>query len=105
MSGYYTRTGDDGYTGLLREGRVPKYHPIPDTVGTLDEATAALGLARAMSIESTTQKLILAIQRDLYNIMAEISAAPDNAEKFRKIGPQSVTWLEEIGRASCRERG
>lgn len=95
MSGYYTRTGDDGYTGLLREGRVPKYHPIPDTVGTLDEATAALGLARAMSIEGRTQTLIMTIQRDLYNIMAEISAAPDNAEKFRKISSQSVTWLEE----------
>ena len=41
MKNFFTRTGDDGNTGLLGEGRVPKNHPIPETVGTIDEAGAA----------------------------------------------------------------
>ena len=65
MSDYYTRTGDDGTTGLLGEGRVRKHHPIPETVGTLDEATAALGLARSLTSVPETADLILQVQRDL----------------------------------------
>lgn len=95
MSKFYTRTGDDGYTGLLAEGRVPKYHPIPDTVGTLDEATASLGLARSTCQSEKSQALILTVQRDLYAMMAEISASPDHAERFRKIDQNRVAWLEE----------
>ena len=44
---FYTTKGDDGTTGLLGEGRVPKYHIRMEAVGALDEASAALGLARA----------------------------------------------------------
>ncbi|MCJ7706695.1 MAG: ATP:cob(I)alamin adenosyltransferase, partial [Anaerolineales bacterium] len=47
MAPFYTRSGDDGTTGILGEGRVPKYHPRPEACGTVDEASAALGLARA----------------------------------------------------------
>ena len=95
MTKFYSRTGDDGYTGLLGEGRVPKYHPLPETGGTIDEATAALGLARALSRAPQTGPLILVVQRDLYHIMAEIAATPENAEKFRTINPARVEWLEQ----------
>ena len=94
MTQFYTRTGDDGFTGLLGEGRVPKYHPIPETVGTVDEATAALGMARATCEAEQSAPLILAIQRDLYHMMAEISATPENAERFRVIDEERVSWLE-----------
>jgi len=43
----YTKTGDDGSTGLLFGGRVSKAEPLMEACGTLDEAVAALGLARA----------------------------------------------------------
>ena len=56
MAKFYTRTGDDGFTNLLGEGRVPKYHPRPETVGVIDEATAALGLGRANCISEQTQR-------------------------------------------------
>ena len=42
----YTRSGDDGFTGLLGEGRVAKYMPQPEAYGTVDEASAAIGIAR-----------------------------------------------------------
>ena len=95
MSHFYTGKGDDGFTGLLGEGRVPKYHPRPEIVGELDEATAALGLARALSQDRKTGSTLLIVQRDLYHMMAEIAATPENAPKFRKIDAGRVAWLED----------
>src|SRR5437868_1526529 len=48
MAKVTTGTGDAGYTGLLGSERVAKYDPRPDTFGTVDEATSALGLARTI---------------------------------------------------------
>ena len=94
MSEFYTRTGDDGYTGLLGEGRVPKDHPRPEAIGALDEANAALGVARSACQMPETRKLILEIQRHLYQIMAEVAATPKNAERFRQITTEQVSWIE-----------
>lgn len=95
MSSYFTRQGDDGYTGILGEGRVAKYDPRPEMVGTLDEASAALGLARALSTDPRTAELILALQRDLYHVMAEAAATPDQAQRFRVMDASRVAWLEQ----------
>lgn len=95
MPSYYTRAGDDGYTGLLGEGRVPKYDLLPETLGTLDEATAAVGLARAFCQAPESPDLLLKIQRELYGLMAEVAATPENIEKFHVIDLERVHWLEE----------
>lgn len=94
MSDYYTRTGDDGFTGLLGDERIPKYHLRMEAVGTVDEATAALGVARSICQEQQTRITLLSIQRDLYNLMAELSATPENAPRFRVIDREKVGWLE-----------
>ncbi len=94
MSPFYTRTGDDGTTGQLGEGRLPKYHPRLEAIGTLDEASAAFGLARACAQAPQTSELIITVQRDLYALMAEVSAAPENAVRFRTIDAARVQWLE-----------
>lgn len=94
MSPIYTRTGDDGNTGILGEGRLPKHHPRIETIGTLDEASAALGLARALTKSKRTKKLLMDIQRDLYALMAEVSASPENASRFRTLNLARVEWLE-----------
>ena len=94
MTKFYTKTGDDGCTSLLGEGRVAKYELRLEAVGTLDEATAALGLARAFSQATETAPLLVAVQRDLYHIMAETAATPENAERFRAIDEGRVAWLE-----------
>jgi cob(I)alamin adenosyltransferase len=91
---FYTRKGDDGYTGQLGEGRVPKYHPRPEAVGAVDEATSALGVARAACSAPQIAPLILEVQRDLYLLMAELAATPEEAGKFHRIDDQRVTWLE-----------
>jgi cob(I)alamin adenosyltransferase len=95
MPTFYTKTGDDGYTGLLGEGRVAKEDPRLEAVGTLDEATAALGLSRASCRDSRSAPLLLQVQRDLYGLMAEVAATPENASRFRSITAQKVAWLEQ----------
>jgi cob(I)alamin adenosyltransferase len=94
MPKFYTSSGDDGYTGVIGSGRVPKYHPRPDAVGTIDESTAALGFARAHSQIERNINLVIAIQRDLYHIMSEIASTQENAERFRIIDDKRVAWLE-----------
>jgi cob(I)alamin adenosyltransferase len=94
MSPFYTRNGDDGSTGLLGDGRLPKYHPRIEALGALDEASAALGLARALCQTPQIKSVLMEVQRDLYALMAEIAATPENAERFRILGLPRVQWLE-----------
>jgi cob(I)alamin adenosyltransferase len=76
-SQFYTRRGDDGTTGLLGPERVPKYDLRPEAYGTVDEAQAAIGLARASGCTPRTAEILLAVQRDLYALMSELAAAGD----------------------------
>ncbi len=91
---YYTATGDDGTTGLLGNERVKKYHPRPSTYGVVDEAQAALGLARAVIRDPEAASTVYQVQRDLYLMMSEMAATEENAAKFRKIDAEKVAWIE-----------
>jgi cob(I)alamin adenosyltransferase len=91
---FYTSEGDDGYTGLLGAGRVAKEDIRLEAVGAVDEANAALGIARALSRSPETSHVILQIQRDLYGLMAELAATPENAARFRSVEAARVAWLE-----------
>lgn len=73
MAKVTTHGGDTGYTGLLGEQRVPKYDPRPETFGTVDEATSALGLARAVARDQRVKDLIYHLQQDLYLLMGELA--------------------------------
>ena len=92
---FYTAKGDDGTTGLLGEGRVPKYHVRMEAIGALDEASAAIGLARAQCSAPQTVPILLEAQRDLYKLMAEVAATPGNAQRFHFINEERVNWLEK----------
>ncbi len=91
---YYTTTGDDGTTGLLGKGRVKKYHPRPEAYGDVDEAQAALGMARAAMSDAGAAGVVLQAQRHLYHLMAELAATREAAPQFRTIGAEQVAWLE-----------
>lgn len=96
MAKVTTGTGDAGYTGLLGDQRVPKYDPRPETFGTVDEATSALGLARAATTDALAREVILHMQRDLYVLMAELATPAENlAAVGMRITPEHVQWLEE----------
>jgi cob(I)alamin adenosyltransferase len=79
----YTRHGDDGSTGLLHGGRLPKDSPVIEAVGAVDEAQAALGLARAEAVAgSELDGLLVGLERDLYVLMAELATAPANRHRL-----------------------
>jgi len=79
----YTRKGDDGTTGLLYGGRVPKDATGPAAGGDVDEAVACLGLARAMVAPSRElADELLRLQRSLFVVGAELATAPENRVKL-----------------------
>src|SRR5579884_1665058 len=87
-----TRTGDTGYTDLLGKERVPKWDPRPETYGTVDEATSALGLARALARQPRVKDTILRLQRELYVLMAELATSPEEQGKH----PHMVITAEHV---------
>jgi cob(I)alamin adenosyltransferase len=79
----YTRTGDDGTTGLFYGGRVAKDDPAPRAYGAVDEAQAFLGLARAEAgTGGELDTLLIGLERDLWVVMAELATAPENHTKL-----------------------
>lgn len=95
MKQFYTGKGDDGTTGLLGPGRVPKHHPRLQALGAVDEAQAALGAARAQLQDPELDGIIQAIQRDLYRIMSTLAAEEDQADRFPGVPEERLSWLED----------
>jgi cob(I)alamin adenosyltransferase len=77
----YTRTGDDGTTGRLYGGRISKADPAAEAYGAVDEAVAALGVARA-SASPAVAALILGIQRGLFVVAADLATNPRERRKL-----------------------
>ena len=107
-----TGRGDDGTTGLLFGGdRISKDDPRPEAFGAVDEAIAALGLARAeLAAQARDGTLpgaiaqlpdvILRIQRELFTVGAELATAPGAADRQRagetRVTPKMVAGLDDL---------
>jgi cob(I)alamin adenosyltransferase len=92
---FYTRKGDDGTTSWIGKGRLKKFDLRFETLGTLDETSASLGLARGLSGNAQVKEILLHVQRDLSGMMGEVAADLDQAERFRTTRAEQVTWLEK----------
>ena len=68
----YTRTGDGGSTALYFGGRVSKADPIIECLGDVDETVTALGVARALCHDAELAARLLALQRDLFVLGADL---------------------------------
>ena len=88
----YTRTGDDGSTGLADGSRRSKADPRLHVVGAVDETNAALGLARLHASPATAAALGR-VQNDLFDLGADL-ATPDGIAGALRIVPTQVEWLE-----------
>lgn len=103
----YTRTGDEGSTGLFGGGRVPKHHPRVAAYGDVDELSSALGVVRATAPVGFVDAELAAIQRDLFAIGGNL-ATPD-PEKVRaalaraQLSTDRVTALERAIDAADEE--
>ncbi len=82
MPRIYTRTGDDGTTGLLYGGRISKADLATEAYGTTDEAVAVLGLARSLSDDDTLRENLLALQRELFVVGADLATNPHERAKL-----------------------
>lgn len=93
----YTRTGDDGTTGLVRGPRRKKHDVRVAAYGTVDEVNACLGLCRLQSINTPRLDAVLArIQNDLFDLGSDL-ATPGPAQgeqKDLRITQAQVNWLE-----------
>jgi cob(I)alamin adenosyltransferase len=91
----YTKTGDQGTTGLLGSGRVPKDDLRIEAYGTIDELNAVLGQVRALGLDPAADDLAAHLQDELF-VLGSALADPDPAGRFHNaIGDGHVGRLEE----------
>ncbi len=95
MEKYYSTRGDDGQTDQLGKSRISKAHARIRTVGALDEASAALGLARAEAGAGEIDELVKTLQLDLYRVMTLVALEQPNPDQFPDLEPERVSWLED----------
>jgi cob(I)alamin adenosyltransferase len=86
----YTRRGDDGTTALRAGGRVAKDSATIEALGALDEAQSALGVARAGLGEGDVASVLVAVERDLWVLMAEVATDPGHRSRLQP-GVTAVT--------------
>ena len=96
----FSKRGDDGETSLLFGERVPKSDLRCEAYGTLDEAISSLGVARNHVKKGKTSQIILKVQKELFDINAELATKPEDYEKlvsrFKPITEEMASGLEAI---------
>ncbi|WP_133365990.1 cob(I)yrinic acid a,c-diamide adenosyltransferase [Qipengyuania sediminis] len=93
----YTRTGDDGTSGLVDGSRAPKHSARFEAIGAVDEANSALGLAAACVLGEHARDLAR-IQNDLFDLGADLATPGSDftpSDMVLRIVPDQTRWLEE----------
>ncbi|MBX7150808.1 cob(I)yrinic acid a,c-diamide adenosyltransferase [bacterium] len=78
----YTKTGDDGTTGLFGGGRVSKDALRIESYGTVDELNSVIGIARSVKLPKELDVILLQIQNDLFNLGADLATPYDNQNSY-----------------------
>lgn len=93
-----TRRGDDGTTGLLSGGRVPKDHPRIEALGAFDELNVEVGAARMLAVDQEARELLRAVQSSLIAVMGEIAGTGEepSAKPGRRYARLSREDLERL---------
>ena len=105
----YTRTGDDGTTGLVDGSRLPKHDARMEAIGAVDEANSAVGLAAVAWAQSAFAEPLYRIQNDLFDLGADLATPAAEGDDFApsemviRIVSAQVEWLEKaIDAANAR---
>ena len=91
----YTKTGDDGTTGLQGDIRVLKSDPRIMAYGAIDEANAVIGLALSHDMDEEIGKILTNIQNDLFVVGADLSN-PDMENTKNRVTKEMVENLEKM---------
>ncbi|MGZ3270895.1 MAG: cob(I)yrinic acid a,c-diamide adenosyltransferase [Croceibacterium sp.] len=92
----YTRTGDDGTTGLVDGSRLAKHDARMEAIGAVDEANSALGLA-LVALDGDAAANVQRLQNDLFDLGADLATPGEDfvpSEIVLRIVPAQAEWLE-----------
>lgn len=92
-SNVYTRTGDNGTTGLVGGQRIPKSHTRLEAYGTADELNSFVGLLLTEVTNDEDRQQLILIQNDLFSVGCELATIDRTAR--RAVTPADVKRLEE----------
>ena len=105
----YTRTGDDGTTGLVDGSRLPKHHARMEAIGAVDEANCAIGLAMVALGGDPMAETLRRVQNDLFDLGADLATPLAEGEDFTpsemvlRMVESQTAWLEAaIDEATAR---
>ena len=102
-SSIYTKTGDDGTTGRLFGGRVGKDDSVMEACGDIDEAVAALGVAREALEDPEAAELVLRLQRHLFVVAADLMANPRARDRLTEgVSQVGAGMVDEVERTIDR---
>lgn len=90
----YTKTGDDGTTGLLAGPRVSKDHVRVEACGGVDELNAHLGLARSTRLPAEIERLLSRVQHELFDVGAELACPHPEAYGLPMVDHAMIETLE-----------
>jgi len=97
LTNIYTRTGDNGSTGLVGNKRVSKDSPRIWAYGTVDELNSAIGVARSTNKNRPLDRILATVQNDLFNLGAELATlSQDLKPGMPRIEPRHLTALENV---------
>ena len=91
----YTRTGDNGSTGLFGGPRIPKDDKRIEAYGTIDELNAAIGMIRSSGVADEVDSQLDKIQHELFSIGAELATPHPEKHDMRIIGGDHIGRLEQ----------
>lgn len=92
----YSRRGDLGETSLFAGPRVGKDHPRIEAVGTVDELSSAIGLARSFGLPEPADQVLDRVQRKLIEIGTEITSMTPDRHAVTTVQPEDIRALEEL---------
>ena len=94
-----TKTGDKGETSLMYGRRVRKSDVRVEAYGCVDELTAALGVARAISDDQFIREQLFAVQKELVTVMGELATATEDRERYAKeFGATTAAMVDRAGK-------
>jgi cob(I)alamin adenosyltransferase len=90
----YTKTGDDGTTGLGDGSRVPKHHPRVAAYGSVDELSSVIGLGLAQGVAEPFADWLLVVQNDLFDLGSDL-CVPGEGGETKRLGATYTERIEE----------
>lgn len=96
----YTRTGDDGTTGLVDGSRCPKHSARIAAIGEVDEANSAIGLAVCAIADAAQRAILIRVQNDLFDLGADLATPCEDGdftpqEMVLRMVPSQSEWIEQ----------